>query len=145
MKDTSLFESSTQKQSLRLETITSSHDEAAKKTKLNIDLKNFSPDTRVHVFANQFMMNYPSELRDSFEAANYNAIAMTKFPFASWKNLYESDFQMSDEIMYVIDRQKQDSKMGNNLDRPTLLMKRNFLRTTATDQESLNKGDARRA
>lgn len=88
-------------------------------------------------------MNYPSELRESLESANYNAIAMTKFPFASWKNLYESDFQMSDEIMYVIDRQNQGSKMGNNLDRPTLLMKRNFVRATATDQESLNKGDER--
>jgi hypothetical protein len=91
------------------------------------------------------MMNYPNELRESLEEANENAIAMTKFPFASWKNLYESDFQMSDEIMYVIDRQKQQSKMGNNLDRPTLLMKRNFLRTTATDQENLHKGDARHA
>lgn len=144
LKDTSLFESSTQKQNLRLETITSSHDESAKKTKVDIDMKNFTSGTRVHVFANQFMMNYPSELRDSFEAANYNAIAMTKFPFASWKNLYESDFKMSDEIMYVIDRQKQAPKMGNNLDRPTLLMKRNFLKTTATDQESLHKGDERR-
>ena len=70
---------------------------------------------------------------------------MTKFPFASWKNLYESDFQMSDEIMYVLDRQKKESKMGNNLDRPTLLMKRNFLRTAATDEEALNKGDTRHA
>jgi len=30
--------------------------------------------------------------------------------------------------------------MGNTLDRPTMLMKRNYIRTTETLDESLNKG-----
>jgi hypothetical protein len=47
---------------------------------------------------------------------------------------------MSDEIRYVYNRRSHEAVMGNNLDRPSLLMKRTFVRMTQTNQENLSKG-----
>jgi len=54
--------------------------------------------------------------------------------------MFESNNAIGDEIRYVFDRKNHKSQMGNTLDRPTLLMKRNFLKFTNTDKESLNDG-----
>jgi hypothetical protein len=34
---------------------------------------------------------------------------------------------MADEIRYVFDRKQLESQLGNTLDRPTLLSKKNFI------------------
>lgn len=47
---------------------------------------------------------------------------------------------MADEIRYVFDRKQLESQLGNTLDRPSLLNKRNFVRTTTTDDETLQAG-----
>lgn len=65
---------------------------------------------------------------------------MTKFPFAHWKNMFESNNAIGDEIRYVFDRQKKDNRMGNTLERPSLLMKKLFTKTTSTNDEVLKKG-----
>ena len=54
--------------------------------------------------------------------------------------MFESNNELADEIRYVFDRQKRASKMGNILDRPTLLMKKQFVRNTTTGNENLKKG-----
>lgn len=104
---------------------------------MTIQLQNFSNNSRVHLYATQFMPNYSDSLRNMLEDAQSENIAVTTFPFAQWKNMYESNNTMSDEIRYVFDRQKRQNKMGNTLDRPTMLMKRNFIRTTETLDENL--------
>ena len=86
------------------------------------------------------MPNDPDHLRDEIEKAALNKIAVTTFPFAKWKNMFEANQDIGDEIRYVFDRQKKENKMGNTLDRPTLLMKRNFTRTTETLEEQIKKG-----
>jgi dTDP-D-glucose 4,6-dehydratase len=72
--------------------------------------------------------------------ASIDNIAMTKFPFAHWKNMFESNNAIGDEIRYVFDRQKKDNRMGNTLERPSLLMKKLFTKTTSTNDEVLKKG-----
>ena len=67
-------------------------------------------------------------------------IAITNFPFAKWKNMFESNNAIGDEIRYVFDRQKKDNRMGNTLERPTLLMKKLFTKTTSTNDEVLKSG-----
>ena len=54
--------------------------------------------------------------------------------------MYESNNTIGDEIRYVFDRQKRQSKMGNTLDRPTFLMKKNFIQNTTTLDENLKQG-----
>jgi len=81
-----------------------------------------------------------TSLRDELERYTQDKIAMTNFLLARWKNMYESDHKIGDEIRYVFDRQHRRNQMGNTLDRPTLLMKRNFLKYTSTDNENLQAG-----
>lgn len=54
--------------------------------------------------------------------------------------MYESNNAIGDEIKYVFDRQKRPNQMGNTLDRPSLLMKRNFTRSTNTVDQVVKKG-----
>ena len=54
--------------------------------------------------------------------------------------MYESNVAIGDEIRYVFDRKKRENKMGNTLDRPTLLMKKNLVRMTDTTKENLQMG-----
>ena len=92
------------------------------------------------MFATLFVQNYSDSLMSEMSTFSINQISGTNFPFAVWKNLYESDHSMSDEIRYVYNRRSHEAVMGNNLDRPSLLMKRAFVRMTHTNQEDLSKG-----
>jgi len=53
-----------------------------------------------------------------------NQIGSSVFTFAQWKNLLMSDRELSDEYRYVFDRENEERKLGNNLDRPSLMNKR---------------------
>lgn len=139
LKKNQMFQSAAQKNVLRIEGV-ASEKTSETETTLKIELNNYSDASRVHIFAQQFSCNQSSTLRDTLEDAIASKIALTKFPFAKWKNMYESDQAIGDEIRYVFDRQKQASKMGNTLDRPSLLMKRNFVRNTDTVEEVLKVG-----
>ena len=70
---------------------------------------------------------------NEMQSYSISRIYGTNFPFAVWKNLYESDHSMSDEIQYVYNRRNHEAAMGNNLDCPSLLMKRTFVRMTSTN------------
>jgi len=52
-----------------------------------------------------------------------------------------SNRQISDENRYVLERQYQQKNIGNFLEKPTVLLKRNFIRDTNFDQEKLNAGN----
>ena len=41
--------------------------------------------------------------------------------------MFVSNNNIGDEIKYVLDRQKRDNQMGNTLDRPSMLIKKNFV------------------
>lgn len=105
-----------------------------------IEINNWSDQTRVHVYAQQFLPNYADTLRDELENAVKSNIEMTNFPFAIWKNMFESNNTIGDEIRYVFDRQKKENKMGNTLDRPTLLMQKQFVQHTTTNEEKIKAG-----
>lgn len=54
----------------------------------------------------------------------------TIFPFAVWKNIWMNNRELGDEFRYVFDRKYAERQLGNTLDRPKLLLKREFLQTT---------------
>mmetsp|Transcript_11950 Transcript_11950/g.18461 ORF Transcript_11950/g.18461 Transcript_11950/m.18461 type:complete len:96 (+) Transcript_11950:172-459(+) len=74
------------------------------------------------------------------EDAGHEEISITNFPFAKWKNMFEDNHNIGDEIKYVFDRANRENQMGNTLDKPSLLMKRNMIRTTTTEEENLKQG-----
>ena len=47
---------------------------------------------------------------------------------------------MADEIRYVFDRKQLETQLGNTLDKPTLLLNKNFVRNTVTEDEVLSGG-----
>jgi hypothetical protein len=76
---------------------------------ISIQLKNYCDKTRVHLFATQFNPNCPLTLWDDLNNSVQDGISLTKFPFAKWKNMYESNNAIGDEIKYVFDRQKKQN------------------------------------
>ena len=64
------------------------------------------------------------------------------FPFALWKNMYLSNRMLSDENRYIMERKYQEKTIGNFLEKPTVLLKRNYIKDTTFSQEKLNAGDA---
>ena len=73
---------------------------------MSIYINNYSPDTRVHVYATQFQPKNPKSMKIALERGIANKIQLTKFKFATWKNMFESNNSIGDEIKYVFDRQK---------------------------------------
>lgn len=71
---------------------------------LRIQLQNFSESTRVHVFAQQFITWQPDQMRDAIESALENKINKSTFPFAIWKNMFQTNLNIGDEIRYVLNR-----------------------------------------
>jgi hypothetical protein len=55
--------------------------------------------------------------------------------------MYLSDRTLSDEIRYVLERKDLNSKLGQTLERPTLLNNREFSKTTKFDEEVLEVGN----
>lgn len=51
-----------------------------------------------------------------------------------------SNRELSDEFRYVFDRKYAERALGNTLDRPKLLVKRQFVQTTQIVQEVLRGG-----
>ena len=105
-------------------------------------LDNYSKGVHVHAFATQFNAGDPEVLGDIIKGQIRQSYSYSRFGFAHWQNFYQNNRQLSDEIRYVFDRKQLESQLGNTLDRPTLLMKRNFTRKTQMDDERLNTGDA---
>lgn len=52
-----------------------------------------------------------------------------------------SNKKMSDEIRYVFERKQLEGKLGNTLERPSLLIKKNFIKETSIDSENLGLGE----
>jgi hypothetical protein len=63
------------------------------------------------------------------------------FPFASWKNIFLNNREMSDEYRYVFDRKYAQRGLGNTLEKPKLILKRNYIQATTIDQERLKSGN----
>jgi hypothetical protein len=53
----------------------------------------------------------------------------------SQKNQYMSNRQLGDEFAYVLDRKGQTRYIGNSLDKPQVLLKKNFVRDTEFEME----------
>ena len=98
---------------------------------ISIYLKNYSPNTRVHIFAYQFLNKNPYSFLRSIRdqtTSNNNFISDRS---QNWKNYFISNQTLNEEIQYVLERKNFDSFLGNNLEKPSLLLKRKFNRFTS--------------
>jgi hypothetical protein len=127
---------------IRMETLTCKKAEGpADDYKLSVQLDNFSESSRVHLVATQLIANSTNSLKELMEKYCASTISSVTFGFAKWKNQYSDGKDVADELLYVLNRKQQKPKMGNLLDNPSLLMRRQYVRNTVTADENLNKGE----
>lgn len=64
-----------------------------------------------------------------------------KFELNKVTNEFINGRTLGDEMKYVLDRQNLSSKIGNTLEKPSLLLHRKFIRETKDDEEVLKDGE----
>ena len=107
--------------------------------KLKVNKNSINP--RVHLMAYQFLTNNnPNELFNSIVDNLNNQTITSTHPFQKWRNIYISNKQLHEEIQYVLDRKHLERYMGNSLEKPSLLLKRQFVRDTVTDIQNTKEG-----
>mmetsp|Transcript_39409 Transcript_39409/g.37883 ORF Transcript_39409/g.37883 Transcript_39409/m.37883 type:complete len:93 (-) Transcript_39409:3368-3646(-) len=85
---------------------------------------------RVHAWAFQFL---PSSLFNRLTKkiqSNLHQRQTGELEFGMWQNFYLSNRELSDENRYIYERQGQEKTIGNFLEKPTVLIKRNYIRDT---------------
>jgi len=92
---------------------------------------------KVHLLAYNFLPANFQHIKKSFESLTVQE-PRTEYQISSNYNEYLSEKEISDEVKYVIARQNLDIFMGNTLERPTGLLKKEFNKTTAQDSQSIN-------
>lgn len=97
---------------------------------------------RVHAWAFKF---FPYDLHSALteklgQQKSVGILSSTLFNFSTWKNIYLSNRQLSDENRYIMERKMQEKTIGNFLEKPTVLLKRNFIRDTTFNEEKLAEG-----
>ena len=99
---------------------------------------------RVHVTAYQYYdnrINNREDIENAFinEYKKMSIYAMNSnvngkiFPQSQWKNVYLNNKIIHEEIQYVLDRKQYEKVLGNPLEKPSLLVKPQFIRDTNTD------------
>ena len=58
------------------------------------------------------------------------------------KNKYLNNKILSDEMQYVLDRKQYEINLGNSLEKPSLLMKPQFIRDTTTEIKKGKEGES---
>ncbi len=94
----------------------------------------------MHIVCNAFVPWDSLKLYKAYKSLIMNKMLSTTYEFAKWTNLLLSDRKLSDEYRYVFDRTTAERTLGNNLDRPSLLNKRQFVRKTEMLNEVLEAG-----
>lgn len=92
------------------------------------------------MFGFSYIPNYTHEMYDTFRRVLQDDISLNVFRFAQWKNIYLSNRKLGDEFRYVFDRRYLKRYIGNTLDRPQLVLKRQFIRNTTFDLENIQGG-----
>ena len=57
-----------------------------------------------------------------------------------WKNFFLSNRVLGDEYRYVFDRKSLPRFVGNTLDKPKMIVKRNYIRDTTFAEEKIGIG-----
>ena len=141
LKDHSLVEKRDRTNIIRIKNI-NLKEEGKEDHKLSFTLEDYGKKARAHVFGFTFMPSYLSQNFSQIENVSRDWSSLDIFPFANWKNIYQSNRKLGDEFRYVFDRKFLKRFMGNTLDRPQLLLNRHKLRETQFDQEIVHSGTA---
>ena len=94
--------------------------------------------TKAHVMLNVF---HPERFAKKMRSLRDTcpSFSTESFSVDVRSNSYYNGSSIDDEIKYVLDRRQHEIYMGNFLEKPTLLLKRQFNKETVQNQEQLRK------
>jgi len=101
---------------------------------------NIKKSLRVHLFAYNFIKNESFIYMEKFNKANENKITFSNQKLTNSDSLFLESKSLNEEIQYVLERKNYEKLMGNSLEKPTLLMKKNFRKRTSNEINHINKG-----
>lgn len=90
-------------------------------------------DVRIHVVTSAFI----DDQDYTYQNIGFLLTNFSKNTITSAKCTYFNNSEFSEEHCYVLARESSEKFMGNNLNKPQLLLKRTFVRETGTDKEVL--------
>jgi len=111
------------------------------KIKLNKTGKN-PQHPRIHISCVQYLPKILNRNVMNFSKNNYFKTINKEIIFKSkkYKNCYLNNKILSDELQYVLDRKQCKVILGNSLENPSLLLKPQFIRETATEIQKGKEG-----
>ena len=110
-------------------------------SKIKFTASSTSSHQRAHLFIYHYLPNSPLYLSKKIETMMFNDVDMNnEQPLQSWKNIYLSNRILNEEIQYVLERKNYDSQIGNSLEMPSLVLKRQFTKESHIENEELAKG-----
>ena len=97
-----------------------------------------NPEARAHMILFNFL---PESLDNiSLNMIGDKNVRNPCFPIQKPKNYFLSNQEMNSELRYTFERKKMKGYTGNMLEKPLLLMKRNFVKITKTEAEQMTQG-----
>jgi hypothetical protein len=138
LKDYSLLETAEKQGFVKIKSVKCEEKKQAK-TQMHIEVEGATKDQlRVHVLLFKYLPEDLDELTLRLLArGNVNS---SEYFFQKWKNLYLSERDLGTEMRYCFDRRNKNRFIGNTLEKPKLVLKRNFLKSTHTLQEEIHEG-----
>ena len=115
--------------------------------KIKLNKNNKSLDhPRIHVNCVQYLPNKLNKNLISFIQSDFYQNKMRdnaqEFYCNKNKNIYLNKKILSDEMQYVLDRKQYEINLGNSLEKPSLLMKPQFIRDTTTEIKKGKEGES---
>ena len=100
-----------------------------------LNLEGDLEDTRIHLLSSNYKENFfKGNLSQCPPDSNMKYLKKTK------NNSYFSEAKLSDELIYVYNRKTKNTYLGNTLDKPGMLLKRNKVVETKENKEILQQG-----
>jgi len=108
-----------------------------------------SPSLKVRLLTFNYL---PSELKELTESSSdwqksekSGLSESLSFPVRSQENVYSKQIFLGDELAYVYDRRSKKSFIGNTLEKPGVLLKRNRVGETTETEQVARQGESDRA
>eukprot|EP01022_Parablepharisma_sp_SALTPOND_P022439 TRINITY_DN455_c0_g4_i1.p1 TRINITY_DN455_c0_g4~~TRINITY_DN455_c0_g4_i1.p1 ORF type:complete len:1362 (-),score=197.70 TRINITY_DN455_c0_g4_i1:4439-8524(-) len=130
MKETSLIEKRAHSDFIKIAKVDTIRGEKKASMQIKVEGK---AECRVHAFLFRYLpTDLPQLTEQLLTKAEKNK---DEFIFQKWRNLYLSNKELSPEFRYCLERRSQKKFMGNTLEKPKLLLRREFVQNTETKQE----------
>ena len=113
------------------------------KIKINKNNKS-SNNPRIHIDCIQYLPKKLNKNKLLYAQSKFSQYKLwnenQRFPMEKNKNKYLNNKILSDEMQYVLDRKQYEINLGNSLEKPSLLMKPQFIRDTTTEIKKGKEG-----